>query len=44
MLADRETRGAAGGMMTYLYGGKQYIVLPIATRGSAPEIIALSLP
>ncbi|HEY7172412.1 MAG TPA: hypothetical protein VH417_16280 [Vicinamibacterales bacterium] len=36
--------GASGGMLTYLHGGKQYIVLPVATRGSAPEIIALSLP
>jgi quinoprotein glucose dehydrogenase len=36
--------GAAGGMMTYLHGGKQYIVLPIASRGYPPEIIALGLP
>jgi quinoprotein glucose dehydrogenase len=36
--------GAAGGMLTYMHGGKQYIVLPIATRGYPPEIVALSLP
>jgi hypothetical protein len=31
-------------MLTYMHEGKQYVVLPIATRGYPPEIVALSLP
>lgn len=36
--------GAVGGFSTYLHQGKQYIVLPVGTRGRPSEIIALSLP
>ncbi len=36
--------GATGGMAMYRFRGKQYIVLPIGTRGQPSEIIALSLP
>ncbi|MGE3508865.1 MAG: PQQ-binding-like beta-propeller repeat protein [Vicinamibacterales bacterium] len=36
--------GAVGGLSSYLHQGKQYIVLPIGTRGRASEVIALSLP
>jgi quinoprotein glucose dehydrogenase len=36
--------GATGGMATYVQQGKQYLVLPIGTRGYAAELVALSLP
>jgi len=36
--------GATGGMLTYTHDGKQYIVLPVGTKGHAPEFVALSLP
>jgi quinoprotein glucose dehydrogenase len=36
--------GANGAMMTYLQGGKQYIVVPIGSRTHAAEYVALSLP
>ena len=35
--------GATGGMAAYMAQGKQYVVLPIGTRGQAPEIVALAL-
>jgi quinoprotein glucose dehydrogenase len=35
--------GASGGMATYMAQGKQYVVLPIGTRGQAPEFVALAL-
>jgi hypothetical protein len=31
-------------LMTYLAGGKQYVVVPIGGRGRPAELIALSLP
>lgn len=36
--------GAVGGMSTYWYQGKQYVVLPIGMKGRPSELIALSLP
>jgi quinoprotein glucose dehydrogenase len=36
--------GATGGMVTYQRNGKQYILLPVGTKGRASELIALSLP
>ena len=36
--------GATGGMVTYQRNGRQYIVLPIGTRGQPSELIALSVP
>ena len=35
---------ATGALMTYLAGGKQYVVVPIGGRGRPAELIALSLP
>jgi glucose dehydrogenase len=35
---------ATGALMTYLAGGKQYIVVPVGGRGRPAELIALSLP
>jgi quinoprotein glucose dehydrogenase len=36
--------GATGGMVTYQRNGRQYILLPVGTRGQPSELIALSLP
>jgi glucose dehydrogenase len=36
--------GTTGAPMTYLYGGKQYIVVPIGGQAHSPEFVALSLP
>jgi quinoprotein glucose dehydrogenase len=36
--------GATGAMMTYLSGGKQFLVVPIGSRTHAAEWVALSLP
>jgi len=36
--------GATGSIITYMYGGKQYIVVPIGSRTHAPEFVALGLP
>jgi quinoprotein glucose dehydrogenase len=36
--------GATGGMVMYQRHGKQYILLPVGTKGRASELIALSLP
>jgi len=36
--------GTTGGPMTYMAGGKQYIVIPIGARDFPPEYIAMSLP
>ena len=36
--------GTTGGPMTYLYDGKQYVVVAIGALGSSPEWIALALP
>jgi quinoprotein glucose dehydrogenase len=36
--------GATGALMTYMHGGKQFIVVPIGSRTHAPEFVALSLP
>jgi quinoprotein glucose dehydrogenase len=36
--------GATGALMTYLHGGKQFIIVPIGSRTHAPEFVALSLP
>ena len=35
---------ATGALMTYLAGGKQYVVVPIGGRGRPAELIALGLP
>ena len=35
---------ATGALMTYLAGGKQYLVVPVGGRGRPAELIALSLP
>ena len=36
--------GTVAGPMTYMLGGKQYIVVPIGARDHAPEYVALALP
>jgi quinoprotein glucose dehydrogenase len=36
--------GTTGAPMTYLHGGKQYIVVAVGGRDADPEWIALSLP
>lgn len=36
--------GTTGGPMTYMHGGKQYVVVPVGDRRNAPEWIALALP
>ena len=36
--------GTTGAPMTYMHGGRQYIVVAIGSREHAPEYIALSLP
>jgi quinoprotein glucose dehydrogenase len=36
--------GTTGAPMTYLFNGKQYIVLAVGSREHAAEYIALSLP
>jgi quinoprotein glucose dehydrogenase len=36
--------GATGGPMSYMYRGKQYIVIATGSREAAPEWIALTLP
>jgi quinoprotein glucose dehydrogenase len=36
--------GATGAPMTYLHGGKQFIVIPIGSRSHPGEWVALSLP
>jgi hypothetical protein len=34
-----------GGPITYMVGGKQYIVVPVGTRGThVAELVALALP
>jgi hypothetical protein len=36
--------GATGSIITYMYSGRQYIVVPIGSRTHEPEFVALSLP
>jgi quinoprotein glucose dehydrogenase len=36
--------GTTGAPMTYMHGGKQYIVVAIGGQDEAPEWVALSLP
>jgi glucose dehydrogenase len=36
--------GATGAPMTYLHGGKQYIVVAVGGLDAPPELIALALP
>ena len=36
--------GTTGGPMSYMAGGKQYVVVPIGSRDAGPEWIAFSLP
>jgi quinoprotein glucose dehydrogenase len=36
--------GTTGAPMTYMFGGKQYIVVAIGSREHAAEYVALSLP
>jgi len=36
--------GTTGGPMTYMVGGKQFIVVPIGDRDFPPEFVALGLP
>ena len=36
--------GTNGPLMSYMYSGKQYIVIPIGSRSHAGEWVALSLP
>ena len=36
--------GTTGGPMTYMYNGKQYIVVPIGAKDHPAEFIALALP
>jgi quinoprotein glucose dehydrogenase len=36
--------GTTGAPMTYMFRGKQYIVLAIGSREHAAEYVALSLP
>ena len=36
--------GTTGAPMTYMYRGKQYIVVAIGSREHAAEYVALSLP
>jgi quinoprotein glucose dehydrogenase len=36
--------GTTGSPMTYMYQGKQYIVVPVGSMGGNAEFIALSLP
>ena len=36
--------GATGAPMTYMYRGKQYIVVPVGSSDREPEFVALSLP
>jgi quinoprotein glucose dehydrogenase len=35
---------ATGSPMTYMYGGKQYVVVPVGARGKPAELVALTLP
>ena len=45
LLAEMELpAGAVGGMSTYQHDGRQYLVLPIGTRGRPSELIALTAP
>jgi glucose dehydrogenase len=36
--------GATGSIITYMYNGRLYIVVPIGSRAHEPEFVALSLP
>ena len=36
--------GTTGAPMTYMFEGKQYILVAIGAREHAPEFVALSLP
>jgi glucose dehydrogenase len=36
--------GTTGGPMTYMYKGKQYIVVAVGSRHDPPELVCLSLP
>jgi quinoprotein glucose dehydrogenase len=36
--------GATGSPMTYMYEGKQYLVMTIGSRTAPAEFVALSLP
>jgi quinoprotein glucose dehydrogenase len=36
--------GTTSGPITYLFNGKQYIVIPIGDKQSPPEWVALALP
>ena len=35
---------AYGNPMTYMAGGRQYIVVPLGNNGRAPELVGLALP
>jgi len=37
-------RGPGGGPMTYMAGGKQYLVVPVGQRGQEHELVAYALP
>jgi quinoprotein glucose dehydrogenase len=36
--------GTTGAPMTYMYQGKQFIVVPVGATDQDPEFVALSLP
>ncbi len=36
--------GTTGGPMTYMYEGKQYIVVAVGSKKDAPELVGLALP
>ena len=36
--------GTTGGPMTYMYEGKQYIVVAVGSKHDAPELVGLALP
>jgi quinoprotein glucose dehydrogenase len=45
VLAELELpSGTTSGPMTYMFRGKQYIVVAVGDREHAPEFVALSLP
>jgi quinoprotein glucose dehydrogenase len=44
-IVDIELPAPATGLpMTYMRGGKQYVVVPVGARGHAAELVALALP
>jgi quinoprotein glucose dehydrogenase len=36
--------GTTGGPMTYIYKGKQYILVAVGSKKDVPELVALGLP